>query len=197
MWILSPVWRIVRPTLIPAWRANRKLGEGETHHLGSDRSNWYDKLQACPPEERELAVATLLSVFESDQDRIRGVESKARGVLQTAGLVFAGDAVAINLAVTQHGAYSTIVFYLVGVSSLYLAAAIWAALCVDKPGQRHVLDLEDVTPPARAGSALAVATSRNRIASISRTNLTESAIFDAARALVWAAAALVATVLAS
>ena len=196
-WIMSHTYKLARPTLLPAWRANQKLSNETTRHPDNDSMNWYEKLQACPDDERELVLATLLSTYESDQSRIRGVESKARGVLQTAGLVFAGDAVAINLAVTDRGPHSTTVFWLVAVSSMYLAAAIWAALYVDKPGERHVLDLKDILPPERAGAALAVATKLNRTASISRTNLTESAIFDAARALVMAAAALVSTVVAA
>lgn len=196
-WILSRTYRLVRPTLIPAWHANRKLSKQTTRDPGGDSTKWYETLRTCPVEQREFAVATLLSTFESDQNRIRGVESKARGVLQTAGLVFAGDAVAINLAVTDRGPNSTIVFWLVTISGLYLAAAIWAALYVDKPGERQVLDLKDILPPERAGAALAMATDLNRAMSISRTNLTESAIFDVARALVVAAAALVSTVVAA
>ena len=62
------------------------------------------------------------------------------------------------------------------------------------PGARHVLDPGDVLPSERAGAALASAIRLNRAASIPRTNLTESAIFDVARALVVAAAAVVVTV---
>ena len=194
-WLLSRIWRLIRPTLIRAWWANRKLSQDTTTPPDGDQSRWQETLRAYPAEQRELAVTTLLSIFESDQDRIRGVESKARGVLQTASLVFAGDAVALNLAV-ERGFRLVIVVWLVVVSGLYLVAAIGAALYVDKPGERHVLSPDDVLPSERAGATLAVATALNRSASISRTNLTESAIFDVARALVVAAAAVVVGVIA-
>lgn len=194
-WLLSQIWKLVRPTLIRAWWANRKLSQDTMTQPDGDESSWQETLRAYLLEQRELAVTTLLSIFESDQDRIRGVESKARGVLQTASLVFAGDAVALNLAV-ERGSRPVIVVWLVVLSGLYLVAAIGATLYVDKPGERHVLSPDDVLPTERAGATLAVATTLNRSASISRTNLTESAIFDVARALVVAAVAVVVAVIA-
>ena len=128
--------------------------------IDSEEKTWRERLQACPAEERGLAVSTLLSVFESDQNRIRGVESKARGVLQSASLVFAGDAVALNLALREEASRATLAIWLVAVSAVYLGTALGAALYVDKPGPRHVLSLEDVLPPDRAGSRLVGAIKR-------------------------------------
>ena len=195
-WLVCWTWRTVRPTLIRALWANWKIHRGPVCDIDSEERTWRDRLQACPAEERGLAVSTLLSVFESDQNRIRGVESKARGVLQSASLVFAGDAVALNVAFREEAARATLAIWLVVVSAVYLGTALGATLYVDKLGPRHVLSLEDVLPADRAGSRLVGAIKLNQSSSLARTNLTESAIFDVARSLVTAAAALGAALLA-
>ena len=192
--IIRTIGRIIRPTLFRAHRANKKIAEIPRLDTDQEATEWQEKLHDCTYEQREYAVNTLVSLFESDQNRIRGVESKARGVIQTAGLVFAivfaGDAVALNLALREESLRSALVFVLVAASGVYLLAALVASLYVEKPRQHHVLDPDDVLPPELAGSKLAIATKLNRSGSITRTNLAESAIFDAARALVTAALAL-------
>ncbi len=157
---------------------------------------WRTKLQSYDPEKRGLTLTTLLAVFESDQNRMRGIEVKARGVLQCAGLVFTGSAVTLTLAFRNGTSPSPATIWFLGSSAIYLVCAVWAALYVDTPSVRRFLSVDDVLQPVRAGATLAVITRLNRAASIARTNLTESAIFDVARALVTAAVALVLTVLA-
>ena len=117
-------------------------------------------------------------------------------MLQSASLVFAGDAVALNLAFREEAARATLAIWLVVVSAVYLGTALGATLYVDKLGPRHVLSLEDVLPADRAGSRLVGAIKLNQSSSLARTNLTESAIFDVARSLVTAAVALGAALLA-
>ena len=67
-------------------------------------------------------------------------------MLQSASLVFAGDAVALNLAFREEAARATLAIWLVVVSAVYLGTALGATLYVDKLGPRHVLSLEDVLP---------------------------------------------------
>ena len=194
-WDYRKVYRIIMPTLFRALWANKKIAKVPRLDTDQEVSDWQAKLRNCTYEEREYAVNTLFSLFESDQNRIRGVESKARGVMQTAGLVLAGDAVALNLALREETSRSALVIWLVAVSGVYLLTALVASLYVEKPGRRYVLDTDNVLPPEIAGSELAIATKLNRSGSIARTNLTESAIFDVARALVIAALALVTALL--
>lgn len=72
-----------------------KLKRGSLISTNSDVENWQKNLRSLSQEESELVLVNLLSVFESDQNRIRAICSKARGILQTGDLVFAGNAVAI------------------------------------------------------------------------------------------------------
>ena len=193
----SLIWRSLRPTICPALRANWKMTKSIDNLLATydtDEKKWREILGTCPREERDIVVTSLLALFESDRSRERGIESKARGVVQTAGLVFAGIAVALNLTLRQWVSTSPIVVVLLMVSAFYLFTAVGAALYVEKPGERKVLSPEDTLSPEQTGATLAVATILNRTASISRTNLTESAIFDVARSLVAATVALLITV---
>ena len=188
--------RIIRPTLFLVLRANNTIAKLPKLDADQEATKWQAKLYNCTYKEREYAVNTLFSLFESDQNRTRGVESKARGVMQTAGLViFAGDAVVLNLALREESSWPAVVIGLIAVSGVYLLAALVASHYVEKPGQRHVLNPDNVLPLELAGSELAVAIKLNRRDSIARTNLTESAIFDVARALVTVALALVTALL--
>lgn len=179
--ICSWCWRLIRPTLIPALRANPRVPQDTTEQLEAGEEQWHKRLKKQSAEERAAIVHLLYAVFETDQDRVRGLESKARGVAQTAALVLAGNAVTLVLAPSR-GIWRVVVVLLVIASLVYGAAAVGAALYADKPRRRHLLGAEDVLPLERAGAALVRATRANRAASIQQSNLTESAIHDVARA---------------
>lgn len=184
---LISICNVVRPTLFHALCANRKI----SNYLKSsdlELSDWQAKLRDTNYKEREYAVNTLFSLFDSDQNRIRSVEHKARGVMQTAGLVFTGDAIVINLALREET--PSWIIWLVAASGVYLLTALVASLYVEKPTRLHVLDPDNVLPVELAGSELVTSIELNRRGSIARTNLTESAIFDVARALFLAFIAL-------
>ena len=194
LWVVSRVWETVRPTLIRTLWVNRKLKTDSRDLTGPGREEWREELRSCSNVEHRLAITTLLSIFESDQGRVRAVGSKARGVLQTAGLVFAGDAVALNLALREGLLYSPGVLVGLSLSGIYLTAAVWAALYIDKPAVQHVLAIEDVLALDTLAPTIAESITSNRTSSIFRTNLAEAAIFDVARALVAAAGALIVTI---
>ena len=190
--LILRLWRLVRPTLLRALWANRVLKEKSQGQTYTGEKDWQERSKSYSLEDRRIITANLLSVFESDQNRIRSIGSKARGVLQTAGLVFAGDAIAINLAFRE-GMLDSLIIGLLVLSGIYLVAAVGAALYVDKPTVQHVIDLDEVLARHQTVVTIAVSIALNRTASISRTNLTEAAIFDIARALVVAAGTLIVT----
>lgn len=193
--LIMSIWRAVRPTIFSAWWANRKVQSKSAHQIDSEQQAWHGKLQGYPPDHRFFAVSTLFSIYESDQNRIRGLESKARGVLQSAALALATNAAALNLALRAETRYT---WWAIGFSigsGVYLTAAVVATLQVEKPSPRHVLFPQDTLPAEHTGATLATATDLNQTSSIAKANLTVSAIFDVARALLAAAAALVASVL--
>lgn len=192
--ICSWSWRLFRPTLIPAVLANPRVREDAPEELEVCERQWRERLENRPIEERASLAHMLHAVFESDQGRIRGLESKARGVPQTAALVLAGNAVTLILAPSS-GIWRILVVVLVVASLMYGAAAVGAALYADKPRRRHLIRPEDVLPLERAGAALVRATRANRAGSIRQSNLTESAIHDVARALVATGIALLTSVL--
>ena len=194
--LVKLIYSVVRPTLFRVYRVNKKISNIPKSDIDQELPGWQVTLRTVNYTERELAVNTLYSLFESDQNRIRSVESKARGVMQTAALVLAGDAVALNLALREE--ISSLVWWIISpvlVSVFYLFTALWASLSVEKPGELHVLDPDDVLPAELAVSKLATSIELNRRGSIARTNLTESAIFDVARALFFAFMALLVAVL--
>lgn len=193
--LVKLIYSVIRPTLFRVYRVNKKISIPKPDS-DQELPDWQGTLRNVNYTERELAVNTLFALFESDQNRIRSVESKARGVMQTAALVLAGDAVALNLAIREE--ISALVWWVISpvlVSVLYLFTALWASLSVEKPGELHVLDPDDVIPAELAVSKLATSIELNRRGSIARTNLTESAIFDVARAFFFAFMALLVAVL--
>jgi len=194
-WLLDWVWRILRPTLIRALCANRQIPDIATRQR-DEGTNDREELQNYTPEELALAVNTLFSVYESDQSRVRGIESKAFGALQIAGLVFAGSAFTLRIILDDRTPSPTAI-WLVAMSGLYLFASLAAELNVTKLRQNRVLDTEDVLPIEVAYSNLAEYIHLNRRASIKLGNLTESAIFDARRALFFTAAGLVVAIFAT
>ena len=196
-WLASRFWRIVRPTLFEIYSANRRISKVSELDVDSEEADWHTKLQDLMPDERALTVSTLWSVYESDQNRIRGIESKALGVLQIASLVFAGDVAALTLALRQGAWHPKLAIWLVAVSCVYLGMALVASVSVAKPCPRYMLKPADVLPPELVGARLAMATLLNEPTSIARSNLTTSAIFDVLRALIAVAAALVAAIPAS
>ena len=193
--LIMSIWRAVRPTIFSAWWKNRKVPSKSEHQIDGEQEAWHEKLQGYPLEQRFFAVSTLFSIYESDQNRIRGLESKARGVLQSAALALATNAAALNLALRPDTRYTWwAIGFAIG-SGVYLTAAVVATLRVEKPSPRHVLFPEDTLPAERAGATLATATDLNQTASIAKANLTVSAMFDVSRAMLAAAGALVASVL--
>ena len=190
----SWIWRLIRPTLIPAMLANQRVRQDTPEELDACERQWYERLASQPAEARSSLTHLLYALFESDQDRIRGLESKARGVPQTAALVLAGNPVTLILAPSS-GIWPLLVIVLVIVSLVYGAAAVGAALYADKPRRRHLIRPEDVLPLEQAGAALVRATRANRAGSIRQSNLAESAIHDVARALVTTGVALLTAVL--
>lgn len=191
MWLVRCIWITVRPSLFRALWVNRRIRKIPEHIAEREEANWRRRLRASTREDQELAVSILLTGYESDQNRIRGIESKALGVLQSAGIVFAGDVAALTLATRENASHAQLAIWLVVASWVYLVAALGASLFVAKPGQRFVFSNADLLPADLAGARLAIASRLNQAASIARSNLTESAIFDAARAFATAAAALV------
>ena len=193
-WLLDWVWRILRPTLIRALCANRQIPD--TLCAQSDEgTDDQEELQNYTPEELALAVNILFSVYESDLNRVRGIESKAFGSLQIASLVFAGSAFTLSIILTNGSPSSPTAFWLVVLSGLYLSTSLTAELTVTKLRQSQVLDTEEVLPIEVTYSNLAKYIHRNRHASIKLSNLTESAIFDARRALLLTAAGLIVAIL--
>ena len=135
-WLLDWVWRILRPTLIRALCANRQIPDSSAAQSGEGTDQ--EELRDCTPEELALAVNTLLSVYESDQRRVRSIESKAFRALQVAGLVFAGSAITLRITLTEGAPDSPTAFWLVVVSGLYLFASLVAELNVTKLRQTRV-----------------------------------------------------------
>ena len=195
MWLVRCVWITVRPSLFRALWVNRQIRKIPEHIAEREEADWRRRLRASTREDQELAVNILLTCYESDQNRIRGIESKALGVLQSAGIVFAGDVAALTLATHENTSHAQLAISLVFASWAYLVAALVASLLVAKPGQRIVFNNADLLPPDLAGAKLAIASRLNQAASITRSNLTESAIFDSARAFAIAAVALVLAIL--
>lgn len=191
---LSWAWRTIRPTLFPVLRTNRLITRNVTTDAYQEETDWRSTLHDIAPEERSLAVSNLWFVFESDQNRIRGIEAKALSVLQIASLVFVGDVAAITLAVREEALYPAWSIGIVIASCVYLTAALWASVSVAKPEPRYMLRPDDVLPPEHAGARLASSTKLNESKGIVRSNLTSAAIFDVVRALVASAAAVIAAI---
>ena len=189
-WVLSGIWHVITPTVCRALLENRRYSRVPGPDADIEQADYREKLQDCTPEEVTYAASTLFSIYESDRNRVRGIEAKALGSLQIGSLVFAGDAAALNLALSEGAAPTTWVVGFVVASGVYLLASLGAALYVTKPGAIHVLGTDEVLPPETAASTLAIATRLNQHTSIKLTNLTESAIFDVARAFLAAAVAL-------
>lgn len=189
--IVHPVWRIARPTLLPALLANRKMPEDTS--AGKEEA-WRDRLRECGPNDLTSALNTLLVMHESDQNRIRGIESKAMGVLQIAGLIFAGDVAALTLALRHNSSYTTFVVLLLLLSVMYLVSVLIASSIVMTPKPRHVLSVDEVLPPDLAATKLVMCMQLNARASTVVNNLTSASVSDAVRAFVITVVALVASV---
>ena len=190
LWLVSGIWYVITPTVSRALLANRRYSRLPAPDADSEQAGYRKKLRDCTTEEVTHAASTLFSIYESDRNRVRGIEAKALGSLQIGSLVFAGDAAALNLALREGASHPTWVIGFVVASGAYLIASLGAALYVTKPRATHVLSIDEVLPPEVAASTLAVATKLNQHASVKMSNLTESAIFDVGRAFLAAAIAL-------
>lgn len=161
------------------WHSLVKLSSRLDPH-GSDSSTQYDRI-----------ISILLAIFEADENRAYAVASKARGVLQTVGFVFAGNITALTLALRDGVVYATLTFVLIVVSACYLFCTIVAYFRVDHPRPLQVLEPHDAFDTERFGWRLLLAIKKNRDLSIYRTNFTVSAIRDVVRALVTAVVAVI------
>ena len=189
------LWAVLRPTYFVAQRANKTVKQESTEG-GVTREAWRESLGNLTDKQRPLAIDVLLSIYESDQNRIRGLESKALGVLTIVGLTTAVDLAGVALLLTEVDAVSggpQLVFWLLlGSSVSYLLFSLLSIYETIIPGERHVLDVESALPPENAGAAAAVATRLNRSAGIVRSNLVDAGLRDTARGLLAALGALIA-----
>ena len=153
------------------------------------------ELSSRTSSERQHTVSTLLSLHEADHARIRGLESKAIATLQLIGIILAGNLAAIAL-VSSNGKWDSVYAACFSVlSGLYLTSALAGALMVTRPGTRFTLNTEPVLPAEAAAMLLVQYTRQNRIESLNRSNLTRSAIDDAARAYFMVIVALILAVI--
>lgn len=194
------LWGLLRPTYFVARRANRIVKRGSTEASDTTEA-WRENLGNVTKEQRPLAINVLLSIYESDQNRIRGLESKALGVLTIVGLTAAVDLAGVALVLTEGDAVSgrlqLIFWLLLGSSVSYLLFSLLSIYETIIPGERHVVGVESALPPENAGVAAAVATRLNRSAGIVRSNLVDAALRDTARGLLVALGALVIAVAAN
>lgn len=189
--VVHTIWRIARPTLLPALLTNRKVPEDTS---ADEEEAWRERLTECSPNDLTSALSTLLVLYESDQNRIRGMESKAIGVLQIAGLIFAGDVAALTLAFRQNASYTTFVVIFLLLSIMYLVSVLIASSIVMTPKPRHVLGVDEVLPPDLAATRLIMSMKLNARASTMINNLTSASVSDAVRAFVVTVVALIAAV---
>ena len=122
------------------------------------------------------------------------MESKAIGVLQIAGLIFAGDVAALTLALRQNASYTTFVLIFLLLSVMYLVSVLVASSVVMTPKPRHVLGVDEVLPPDLAATKLIMYMKLNARASTVVNNLTTASVSDAVRAFVVTVVALIAAV---
>lgn len=174
-------WRIIRPTLFHVVVINYRMNKISSEEDVSKEKDWHERLVDYDVNTREMVIGILLSTYESDQNRVLGIESKARGVLTAASLVLVVNIAILNYSVIRQ-TLNYIMFIMIGFSFVYLVSALWASFRVEKISPRWVLDVSEVLSPEITGYKLAECIERNRYYETARTNLAESAIFDIARA---------------
>lgn len=189
--ILHPVWRVARPTLVPALLKNRRIPEDTS---AGEEGAWRDRLRECDPNDLTSALSTLLIMYESDHDRIRGMEAKAIGVLQIAGLIFAGDVAALTFALRQNASHTTFVIALLLWSAVYLLSVLTASSMVMIPKRRYLLSVDEALPPDLTATKLVMYMKLNARTNAIVSNLTTASASDAVRAFVVTVVALIAAV---
>lgn len=181
--------RIVRPTLIYVLVINTRMSKVSLEEDDCDEKKWHKRLIKYDTKTREMMVEILLSIYESDQSRVLGIESKARGVMTAASLVLVVNIAVLNYSIRENLHY--IVLVLIGLSFVYLVTALLASFRVEKTSPRWILGVDEVFSQEIAVYKLAEYIEKNRYYETARTNLTESAIFDIARAFVVAILAII------
>lgn len=187
--------QIMIPSLPRALMAKRtidetvqKLVDGGPH---PDDVKLEEHLGQLERAERHHIVGTLLTLHEADHARIRGLESKSFATLQLMGFILAGNLAALALVLSTGSVEDIYTVYFSALSGLYLTLALAAALIVTRPGIRYTLNAEHVVPVETSARLLLQYTRRNRVESLNRSNLTQSAIADAARSYAMVILALV------
>ena len=181
--------RIIRPTLIHVRVINNRMSKVSLEEDGREEKKWHKVLINYDTRTHKMMIEILLSIYESDQSRVLGIESKARGVMTAASLVLVVNIAVINYSIRENLHY--IVLILIGLSFVYLVTALLASFRVEKTSPRWVLGVDEVFSPEIAIYKLAEYIEKNRYYETARTNLAESAIFDIARAFVVAILAII------
>lgn len=185
--------RVVRPTFVPATLASRKIQPIADWKSQRHLSNWEQIVAPLDGREVDALNSVMLNVAHSDEDRARGMETKAIGMLQVAAILLAGDVGALTIGQRSDSAYESLVVALTLLSSPYLVLSVMSSLLVLKPSPRVALRPDRVLPLVQIAPYLAVAIRNNERGAVVRSNFVEAAISDAVRAASLVAAALIAS----
>lgn len=184
------IWRALRPTLIHALAINRQITESD-ETVVRDENILRTRLDGCSPDEREHAIRVMLSLYQSDENRVRGIESKAFASIRFIGIISAADLVLLTFALRGDVFRPVIVVGMLAISLVYISTGLVASVYVARPYNRYVLSPQDILPPKHTAKRLARLRRRNTPLASRRSNLTDSSLFDALRAFIVTLVAIV------
>jgi hypothetical protein len=178
-WILHRLSPLVRLTTFVTWRRNKRIVDLSGQQLADLHATWERRLEGST----DGIGNSLTVVYQQAGARISGFESKAAGLLTIAGIVAAGDLVAIT------GGGLAPVFAIV--SAVYLLSALLACWRIYHPEQRETLLLDDVDSATEGLAEMALAARALEPVALRASNRVTAAVEDTAKAIIWVIVALV------
>jgi hypothetical protein len=182
----SSIVRSIRPTVVPAYKANRKINEpaDDSRLL---RATWEQFRGTLNGEESRRADEALVTAYNTALSRQSGLEAKAVGAIQAATIVAAAQI---------YGATGPLTAKTLAVVGLcYLAASVATASYVLLPRQRTTLTADDIREGGSLGF-IEMAESAELMNSVSlvTSNWVTASLIDLGRAAFFGAAAALVTV---
>ncbi len=184
---LCKLWKTLRPTFIAVYNINRQLSKAVPNQISDEETLWRRKLQERSFQERSIAVTTLLSLHEMDQERVQGIVSKAFGVLTAISFSVAG---LIALVVAN------VIGYYAAIPGFYLLSSAASIFFIIEPSPRYKIDSHSIVPVDLAGAKLAVYLKLNETDGLIKNNYTVASLYDTVRAFVTAIIVILISILA-
>ena len=175
---------VVRPTLVHVFIVNRRIELPSPADHDPDEQYWKSQVSNSQADDRGHSLRTLLSIYESDLARIRGIESKTFGIARIISVIFAANVAMLTLVARGDINLSNWTRLSLALAIVYLVSSAAAVMGVARPGIRHVLAAEDIMPQGRTAGRLARYSRSNRQIGMKISNLADAVVLDAGRSAV-------------